>query len=155
MQETRDASLIPEWGRTPGNSLQYFCLRNPMDRWAWKAAVHRFGESDRTEVLCMHVACIFQRVLECILAWHHRTKISRYLNLKKASVKCPSYKGLHVAISLSHREGISVQVKTLENPLDCRGIQPVHPKGNRSWIFFGKTDVEAETPILWSPDAKS
>ena len=45
--------------------------------------------------------------------------------------------------------------KTLESPLDCKEIQPVHPKGNQSWIFIGMTDAEAETPILWSPDAKS
>ena len=45
--------------------------------------------------------------------------------------------------------------KTLESPLDCKEIQPVHPKGNWSWIFFGRTDAEAETPILWPPDAKS
>ena len=45
--------------------------------------------------------------------------------------------------------------KTLEIPLDCKEIQPVHPKGNRSWIFIGRTDVEAETPIFWPPDAKS
>ena len=40
-------------------------------------------------------------------------------------------------------------VKTLENPLDCKEIQPVHPKGDESWVFTGRTDVEAETPILW------
>ena len=45
--------------------------------------------------------------------------------------------------------------KTLESPLDSREIQPVHPEGNQSWIFFGRTDVEAETPILWPPDAES
>ena len=45
--------------------------------------------------------------------------------------------------------------KTLESPLDCKEIQPVHPKGNQSWIFIGRTDAEAETPILWPPDAKS
>ena len=45
--------------------------------------------------------------------------------------------------------------KTLESPLDCQEIQPVHPKGNQSWIFIGRTDVEAETPIFWLPDAKS
>ena len=44
--------------------------------------------------------------------------------------------------------------KTLESPLDCKEIQPVHPKGDQSWVFFGRTDVEAETPILWPPDAK-
>ena len=45
--------------------------------------------------------------------------------------------------------------KTLKSPLDCKEIQPVHPKGNQSWIFIGRSDVEAETPILWSPDAKN
>ena len=45
--------------------------------------------------------------------------------------------------------------KTLESPLDCKEIQPVHPKGDQSWVFTGRTDVEAETPILWPPDAKS
>ena len=45
--------------------------------------------------------------------------------------------------------------KTLESPLNCKEIQPVHPKGNQSWIFIGKTDVEAETLILWPPDGKS
>ena len=45
--------------------------------------------------------------------------------------------------------------KTLESPLDCKEIQPVHPKGNQSWIFIGRTDSEAETPILWPPDVKN
>ena len=45
--------------------------------------------------------------------------------------------------------------KTLESPLDFKEIQPVHPKGNQSWVFIGRTDVEAETPILWPPDTKS
>ena len=63
---------------------------------------------------------------------------------------------------LDHKEGwapmnwcfwIVVLKKTLESPLDCKAIQPVHPKGNQSWIFIGRTDAEA--PILWPPDAKS
>ena len=45
--------------------------------------------------------------------------------------------------------------KTLESPLDCKEIQPVHPKGNQSWILIGRTDAKAEAPILWSPDVKS
>ena len=45
--------------------------------------------------------------------------------------------------------------ETLDSPLDCKEIQPVHPKGNQSCLFIGKTDAEAETPILWPPDAKS
>ena len=45
--------------------------------------------------------------------------------------------------------------KALESPLDCKEIQPVHPEGNQCWIVIGRTDVEAETPILWPPDAKN
>ena len=45
--------------------------------------------------------------------------------------------------------------KTLESPLDCKKIQPVHPKGNQFWIFIGRIDAEAETPILWSPNVKN
>ena len=50
---------------------------------------------------------------------------------------------------------VVVLEKTLESPLDCREIQPVHPKGDQSWVFFGRTDAKAETPVLWPPDAKS
>ena len=45
--------------------------------------------------------------------------------------------------------------KTLESPLDCKEIQPVHSKGDQSWDFFGRTDAKAETPVLWPPHAKS
>ena len=47
-----------------------------------------------------------------------------------------------------------VMEKTLESPLDCKEIQPVHPKGDQSWVFIGSTDADAETPILWPPDVK-
>ena len=50
---------------------------------------------------------------------------------------------------------IMVLKKTLESPLDSKEIKPVHPKGDQSWIFIGRTDAEAETPILWLPDAKN
>ena len=45
--------------------------------------------------------------------------------------------------------------KTLENPLDCKEIQPVHSRGDQPWVFFGRTDAEAETPILWPPHVKN
>ena len=48
--------------------------------------------------------------------------------------------------------GTVVLEKTLESPLDCKEIQPVHPEGDQSWVFIGRTDVEAETPIFWPPD---
>ena len=49
----------------------------------------------------------------------------------------------------------AVLEKILESPLDCKEIKPVHPKGSQSWIFIGRTDAEAETPILWPPDVKN
>ena len=49
---------------------------------------------------------------------------------------------------------IVVLEKTLESPLDCKEIQPVHPKGDQSWVFIGRTDAKAETPVLWPPDVK-
>ena len=45
--------------------------------------------------------------------------------------------------------------KTVDSPLDCKEIQPIHPKGNQSWLFIERTDAEAETPILWPPDVKN
>ena len=65
---------------------------------------------------------------------------------------------------LDHKEGWALKnwcfwtvvlENTLESPLDCKEIQPIHPKGNQSWVFIGRTDVEAETPIFWPPDVKS
>ena len=49
----------------------------------------------------------------------------------------------------------TVVLKTFESPLNCKEIQPVHPKGNQFWIFIGRTDVEAETPIFWPPNVKN
>ena len=49
----------------------------------------------------------------------------------------------------------TVVLKTLESRLDCKEIQPVHPKGDQSWVFIGRTDAEPETPVLWPPDVKS
>ena len=49
----------------------------------------------------------------------------------------------------------AVLEKTVESPLDCKEIQPVRPKGNQSWVFFGRTDTKGEAPILWPPDVKS
>ena len=51
--------------------------------------------------------------------------------------------------------GLKEKEKTPESPLDCKEIQPVHPKGDQSWVFIRRTDAEAETPVLWPPHAKS
>ena len=64
---------------------------------------------------------------------------------------------------LNHKEGWAsknwcfwtVLEKTLESPLDCKEIKPVHPKGDQPWVFTGRTDAETEAPVLWPPDAKS
>ena len=76
-----------------------------------------------------------------------------------------SYSFSHTWIwEVDHKEGWApknwcfwtvVLEKTLESPLDCKEIQPVHPKGDQSWVFFGRTDAEAETPILRPPDVKN
>ena len=58
-------------------------------------------------------------------------------------------------IKKAEHQRIVVLEKTLKSPLDCKEIQPVHPKEDQSWLFIGKTDVEAETPIIWPPDVKS
>ena len=58
-------------------------------------------------------------------------------------------------IKKAERRRTVVLEKTLESPLDWKEIQPVRPKGNQSWVFIERTDVEAETPILWPPDAES
>ena len=56
---------------------------------------------------------------------------------------------------LSAEELMLLLEKTLESPLDCKDFQPIHPKGDQSWMFFGRTDAKAETPIIWPPDVKS
>ena len=91
-------------------------------------------------------------------------------NLKIQLYKCPSSQGSgfssgHVWMwELDCEESwvpknwcfwAAVFEKTLESPLDCKEIQLVHPKGDQSWVFIGRTDVEAETPVLWPPAAKS
>ena len=83
------------------------------------------------------------------------------LHIVKAMVFSRSYVWIW---EMDHKEGwmsknwcfwTMVLEKTLENPLDCKEIKPVHPKGNPSWIFIGRTDAKAEPPILWPPHAKS
>ena len=56
---------------------------------------------------------------------------------------------------LQRIDAFEILEKTLESPLDCKEIQPVHPKVDQSWVFIRRPDVEAETPIVWPPDVKS
>ena len=95
----------------------------------------------------------------------HIKKQKHYFADKGPSRQCYSFSRSHVWMwELDHKESLVpknwcfwtvVLEKTLESPLDFKEIKSVHPKGNQSWIFIGKTDVEAETPILWPPDGKN
>ena len=91
-------------------------------------------------------------------------KQRHYLANKGPSSQCYGFSSSHVWMwELDYKESwalkkrcfLTVVLKTLESALNCREIQPVYPKGDQSWVFFGRTNVEAETPGLWPPDAKS
>ena len=92
----------------------------------------------------------------------HITKQRHYFANKSPSSQSYDFSSSHVWMwELDYKESrvpknwcswTVVLEKTLESPLDCKEIQPVHPKGNQSWVFIGRTAVEAETPILWLPD---
>ena len=96
--------------------------------------------------------------------WHIK-KQRPYFADKGLSSQTYGFSRSHVWMwELHHKEGWApknwcfwtvVLEKTLESPLDCKEIQPVHPKGNQSWIFIGRTDAKAKTPILWPLDAKN
>ena len=88
-----------------------------------------------------------------------------YFNNKDSSSQTHGFSSSHVWMwQLDYKESWStknrcfwtvVLEKTLESPLDCKEIQPIHPEGDQFWVFIRRTDAEAETPILWPPDAKS
>ena len=67
------------------------------------------------------------------------------------------YKDMFVNIlfKVSYTKKVLKDPKNLQNPLDCKEIQPVHSEGDQSWVFFGRNDAKAETPVLWPPHAKS
>ena len=95
----------------------------------------------------------------------HIKKQGHYFANKVPSSQSYGFSSSHIWMwELDHKESWApknwcfwtvVLEKTLDCPLDCKEIQPVHLKGNQSWIFIGRTDAEAETPILWPPDVKS
>ena len=95
----------------------------------------------------------------------HNKKQRYYFTDKGPSSQSYGFSSSHVWLwELDYKEGWALKnwwfwtvvlEKTLESPLDCKEIQPVSPKGNRSWMFIGSPDAEAETPILWPPDAKN
>ena len=96
---------------------------------------------------------------------HHIEKQRHYFANKGPSSQGYGFSCSHVCMwELGYKESWALKTwcfwtmvlaKTLESPLNCKEIHPVHPKGNFSWIFIGRTDAEAEIPILWLPDAKN
>ena len=95
----------------------------------------------------------------------HIKKQTHYFANKGPSSESYGFASSHVWMwELDYKESRAVEnwcfwtvvlEKTIESPLDCKEIKPVHPKGNQSWIFIEKTDAETETPILWPPEAKN
>ena len=108
--------------------------------------------------------CSLEEKLWPTLRQHLRKQRHYFANKGPSSQTC-GFSNSHVCMwKLDYKESWApknwcfwtvVLEKTLESPLDCMEIQPVHPNGDQSWIFFGRTDAEAETPILWPPDAKN
>ena len=95
--------------------------------------------------------------------WHIKKQRHDFVN-KGLSIQSYGFSIIMYGWELNYKESwvpknwcfwTMVLEKTLEGPLECKEIQPVHPKGNQSWIYTGRTDAEAETPILWPPDVES
>ena len=96
---------------------------------------------------------------------HHITKQKHYIAKKGPSSQSYGFSSSHVWMwELEYKESCVLKnwcfwtvvlENTLKSPLGCKEIQPVHPKGNQAWIFIGRIDAEAETPILWPPDEKN
>ena len=143
-------------GEGNGNPLQCSCLENPRDREAWWAAVYGVAQS-RTRLKQLSSSSSSRQ--------HIKKQRHYFANKGPSSQSRLWFSHGHVWIwELDHKESWApknwcfctvVLEKTFESPLDCKEIQPVHPNGDQSWVLIGGTDVEAETPILWPPDAKS
>ena len=146
------------------NSLAFSMIQRMLAIWslvplpflkpAWTSGSSRF-------TYCWSLAW---RILSVTLTLQHIKKQRHYFANKGPSSQSYGFSSSHVWIwELDYKESWVLKnwcfwtmvLKTLESPLDYKEIQPVHPKGNQSWIFIGRTDVEAETPILWPLNAKN
>ena len=137
---------------------------------------NRWGNSGNSVRLCFLGSKITadgdcSHVKRHLLLWRQvMTNLDSILKSRDFASKSPSSQGYgcysgHVWMwELDYKESWALKnwcfwtvvlEKTLESPLDCKEIQPVHPKGHQSWVFIGRTDVEGETSILWPPDVKN
>ena len=159
--------------RRQWHPLQYSCLENAMDGGAWWAAVHwvvksRTRLSDFNFTFHFHALEKEMATHSSVLAWRIPetaepgglpsmgvTRSQTWLKrLSSSMYGCESWTIKKTECQRIDALNCGVE-KTLESTLSCKEIQPVHPKGNQSWIFIGRMDAEAETPILWPPDEKT
>ena len=138
--------MANRWGNNGNSDRFYF----------WGSKITADGECSHEIKRCL--------LLEEKLRQHIK-KQRHYFANKGPSSQSYGFSSGHVWMwELDHKEswvpknwcfGIVVLEKSLQSPLDCKEIKPVHPKGNQSWIFTGRTDAEAEAPILWPRDVKN
>ena len=119
------------------NPLQCSCLENPREGGAWWVAVYGVAQS-RTR-----------------LKWLSGSSSSQDYGFSSSHVWMWELDCEESWVPKNWCFWTVVLEKTLESPLDCKKIQPVYSKGDQSWVFFGRNDAKAETPVLWPPDAKS
>ena len=125
-----------------------------MDKKAWQAAVHRVAKSWTwlSNWAFMHIHTHTTHILHSSvdknLGWSHILAVNNAI----MNIRVHIFLSDFIFFGYIHRRGIAGSYN-LESPLECKEIQPVHPKGNKSWIFIWRTDAEAETPILRPPDA--
>ena len=158
--DIRDVGLIPGSERSPGgghgNPLQCSCLENPLDMEPGR--LQSIG-SQRVRHDWNSLACTHMTNPESILKSRDITLWTKIHIVKAMVFLVVTYGCESWTIKKAERRWIDTFElwcwRRRKSPLDCKEIQPVHPKGNQSWIFTGRTDVEAETPKLWPPDVKN
>ena len=167
VRDLRDTGSISGLGKSPGgghvNPLQCSCLENPMHSYYLYLFLTKTIKSIKTsppEVLKNSIDAYI--ILVCWLILTTKSSLCKWVHPNNST---SGFSSSHTWVwELNYKESwvpknwyfwTTVLEKILESPLDCKEIQPVHPKGDQSWVFIGRTDVEAETPILWPPDEMS
>ena len=138
-------------GEGNGNSLQCSCLQNPRDRGAWWAAVYGVPKS-RTRL--KRLSSSSSRVLNRDITSLTKAHLVKAMVFPVAMYGCESC----IIKKAECRRIDAFELlcwRRLESPLDHKKIKSVNPKGDYSWIFIGRSDAEAEAPVLWPPDAKN